>query len=93
MPSLFEGLPVVGIEAQFSGLPCVFSDRITDEVKLIDDCKFISLNQSTSDWAKVILEKRQSKRSISNDLIESKYDIRNSCSNLASFYLEVALNN
>ncbi|MDD3431094.1 MAG: hypothetical protein PHF38_03605 [Bacteroidales bacterium] len=27
MPSLFEGLPVVGVEAQFSGLPCIFSDK------------------------------------------------------------------
>ena len=26
MPSLFEGLPVVGVEAQFSGLSCIFSD-------------------------------------------------------------------
>ena len=34
MPSLFEGLPVVGIEAQASGLPCVFSDTITDEIIL-----------------------------------------------------------
>ena len=24
MPSFFEGVPVVGIEAQFAGLPCVF---------------------------------------------------------------------
>ena len=32
MPSLHEGLPVTGIEAQASGLPCVFADTITREV-------------------------------------------------------------
>ena len=33
MPSLFEGIPVVGVEAQFAGLPCVFSDKVPVEVK------------------------------------------------------------
>ena len=46
MPSLFEGLPVVGIEAQASGLPCVFSDTITDEIILSDRAVRLSLEQS-----------------------------------------------
>ena len=37
MPSLFEGLPVVGMEAQASGLPCVFSTGVTEEVLLRPD--------------------------------------------------------
>ena len=45
MPSLFEGLPVVGIEAQASGLPCVFSDTITDEIVLSDRAVRLSLEQ------------------------------------------------
>ena len=35
LPSLFEGLPIVGIEAQASGLLCVFADTITKEVRQI----------------------------------------------------------
>jgi len=33
LPSFFEGLPVVGVEAQVSGLKCLFSDTITKEVR------------------------------------------------------------
>ena len=51
MPSLFEGLPVVGIEAQASGLPCVFSDTITDEILLSDRAVRLSLEQPHEAWA------------------------------------------
>lgn len=40
MPSKFEGLPLTGIEAQVSGLPCVFSNQITREVKISNNCIF-----------------------------------------------------
>ena len=35
-PSLFEGLPVVGVEAQCNGLKCIFADNITRDVELTD---------------------------------------------------------
>ena len=55
MPSLFEGLPVVGIEAQASGLPCVFSDTITDEIILSDRAVRLSLEQPDEVWAKELI--------------------------------------
>lgn len=56
MPSIYEGLPVVGIEAQAAGLPCFMSkDVITDEVKIADNVKFISLNDNAEKWADEIL--------------------------------------
>lgn len=33
MPSFHEGLPLVGIEAQAAGLPCVFSEQVTRELQ------------------------------------------------------------
>lgn len=41
MPSRFEGLPVTLIEAQMSDLPCVVSDNITKEAKIINAVTYV----------------------------------------------------
>ena len=55
LPSLYEGLPLVGVEAQTSGLPCLFSDTITKEVKLNTTTKYLSLKDDYSVWKENIL--------------------------------------
>ena len=40
LPSRFEGLCIVGIEAQASGLSCFFSDAITRELEITNLCHF-----------------------------------------------------
>lgn len=54
MPSLFEGLPMVGVEAQCSGLPIVFSTNISFEAGL-GYYKYISLDDSLEKWAQEIV--------------------------------------
>lgn len=44
LPSIYEGLPVVAIEAQFNGLPCFFSDRMTKEVLINDNARMLPLS-------------------------------------------------
>lgn len=55
MPSLFEGLPVVGVEAQFSGLPCIFSDKVPEEVEFTNKVKFVPLNDEKKVWANIVI--------------------------------------
>ena len=53
LPSVFEGLPVVGIEAQVCGLPSLFADTITAEVGISRNARFIGLD-SLENWIREI---------------------------------------
>ena len=54
MPSFFEGLPFVLIEAQATGLPCVVSDNIGKDAKLSHQFTYLSLNAPLIHWVSVI---------------------------------------
>lgn len=54
LPSKFEGLPVVGIEAQAVGLPCFFSDTITEELRITNLANYVSLNDTPKTLAERI---------------------------------------
>lgn len=55
LPSLYEGLPVVGVEAQASGNLCFLSDDMTKETKVLDSTVFMSLSNTAEEWADNIL--------------------------------------
>lgn len=91
MPSLYEGFPITGIEAQSSGLPCIFSDTITREAKINNNIKYLSLNESPSVWAEESLKlDLKSDRSFCTDLLRKKrFDIRDTASMLEDAYSSV----
>ena len=47
MPSLYEGLPNTAIEAQCVGIPTLLSENITKEAKIISNCEFFSLDETS----------------------------------------------
>lgn len=88
-PSLFEGLSVVLIEAQASGLPCIISDTNSKEILLTDDVHMLSLCDDVSVWANMILRfNGYSRTSLSNisKLRLAGYDIITTVNSLEICY-------
>lgn len=78
MPSFFEGLTVVGIEAQASDLPLLLSDTVTKELGLLPSTQFISLEAGSTAWAEAIVNSKQHNRqSRYEELKAAGYDIGN----------------
>ena len=77
MPSLYEGLPVSGVEAQCSGLKCFFSNTITKEVSIVEENTiFLSLKLKPEEWArKIIEESHYERKNCGNIVRKAEYDI------------------
>ena len=87
LPSNYEGLVVVGIEAQSIGLPCIFSTSVAEETKISPNVKFLSLEDSSEKWAKEAIE--LSKLGIARDnsyAADHGYDIKKEAFMLVEFY-------
>lgn len=44
LPSLYEGFPIVAVEAQINGLKCIFSEQINREVDIVEENVFASIS-------------------------------------------------
>ena len=88
LPSLYEGLPVVGIEAQCNGLPCIFSDSITKEVKINENAIFLPLKENISKWKETI-NKYQYKTRITDNINFNKYKIEEEAKKIEKIYDEL----
>ncbi|MBU5317706.1 glycosyltransferase [Clostridium bornimense] len=90
-PSLYEGLGIVAIEAQTSGLPVIASDKIPGEVKITNLLTFVSLDATPDKWAKIILENcKRSNRSTDFSCIESNgYNIKIEANKLDEKYKSI----
>ena len=87
LPSLFEGLPVVLVEAQTAGLPCFVADTVDRGAAFSDRVKFLPLND-TAAWANTIAAASFRRDPQAREkAIKAGYDIHTSAEVLQAFYL------
>lgn len=93
LPSYYEGLGIVLIEGQASGLTCYASSTVPKETKVTSRIKYLSLNVDASKWAECIISDFYSNninRKIYNEeVFKSRYNIKIESLNLINIYKNI----
>ena len=90
-PSVFEGLGLVLIESQASGLLTYASSNVIPDLVKMDDerFKFISLNDKPSEWAKIIIKdfpKIRDRKSNDECIKKAGYDINTEIKKIEKYF-------
>ena len=91
LPSRYEGLGVVAIEAQACSVPVICSTAVPKDAKITSSVRFIGLDESCSNWADCVLDviKTQVKRNKREEVRKAGYDIEVEAQKLTDFYEEL----
>ena len=89
LPSLFEGLGIVAIEAQVSGLPVIASTGVAKEANITNNIRNIDLSEPIDVWVEAICKTKVNNRKSIEDIVrKSKFNIKNNVKFLQEFYLK-----
>lgn len=95
LPSLFEGLPVVGIEAQAAKCDIIMSDKITREVSVTNYVKYLPIDTSDSidKWVNevenIFMCKKEKKGNVFEQLTKSGFNASEEAKRLQEIYLKL----
>ncbi|NLK22329.1 MAG: glycosyltransferase family 1 protein [Epulopiscium sp.] len=91
LPSIFEGLGIVLIEAQCNGLTCYVSNTVPNQAKISDDYYCMSLDDKAEKWADVIIEGIPYNKRLYHMETDTKanFDILSQGKSLEEFYLNL----
>lgn len=87
-PSLFEGLPITGIEAQCAGLPVIASINIPKTMQVTQLVQWLDLKSGPEKWAEKILEYSplQERMNMCEIIKMNGYDIKTESKKLEAEY-------
>lgn len=90
LPSLFEGLPIVAIEAQTSGLKCILSDNIDKNTRITDNVIFLPTD-NVELWKNNILKTiklKHKRKNMMKEIINANYDLKTEIKRIEKIYVE-----
>ncbi|OXC08652.1 glycosyl transferase [Ligilactobacillus agilis] len=96
LPSLYEGLPFIAIEAQATSLPVLTSNDISDEVRITKLVESMSLDENDTNWVlkidNLILSASQRTElvnEIEDDFSKEGYNLEDTIRNVERIYEDI----
>lgn len=90
LPSLWEGLPVVLVEAQAAGLPCYCSEFVSPQANLTGNVEYLSLDSGCDTWANSILSGHKlTEVEVRTGFVKTGYDLAANADALLDIYSEL----
>ena len=86
LPSRFEGLGIVFVEAQVNGLRCITSNCVPTESNVLGLVSYFSLGNSPEEWADKIINMNINREQI--DTTNFQYDINHCVKELSRYYMK-----